>query len=103
MSDFPGVLATDVLFQDSPDAGLPECICSRCGQGISEGEMPIRVFVDGGKGGEYRYHGACFGVVFPPDDDDGDPGDFDDFFPPEDDELDAEPLDCPDPDPRWPP
>lgn len=56
---FDGVRETDKLFQDSPDAGWPECICSRCGGRIGEDEMPLRVFVDEGKGGEYRYCEGC--------------------------------------------
>lgn len=53
----------DRLFPDSPDAGEPACICSRCGQQIAECDLPIRVFVDEGRGGEYRYHPPCLGVT----------------------------------------
>ena len=52
----------DKLFQDSPDAGHPACVCSRCGQLIEEHEMPLRAFVDEGRGGEYRYHMRCVGL-----------------------------------------
>lgn len=31
-------------FEDSPDVGWPECICSYCGRQIKEEEMPIRFF-----------------------------------------------------------
>jgi len=51
----------DTLFQESPDAGHPDCLCSRCGKAIQEGEVPIRMFIDGDKGGEYRYHFLCVG------------------------------------------
>jgi len=52
---------TDTLFQDSPDSGQPECICSRCGKMIEDGAA-IRVFVNEGRDGEYRYHRACVGA-----------------------------------------
>lgn len=58
------VLDTDRLFMDSPDAGTPECICSRCGKQIGMHEedevIPIRLFVNQGRKGEYRYHPGCF-------------------------------------------
>ena len=50
----------DVLFQDSPDAGHPDCICSRCGQPIPEDQCPLRVFMDEGRAGEYRFCESCF-------------------------------------------
>lgn len=60
------VQSDDRLFDDSPDAGLPECICSRCGQVIGEETVPIRLFVlHGAKdrhGCEYRYHPTCVGI-----------------------------------------
>jgi hypothetical protein len=63
MSLRPRILPTDTLFQDSPDAGDQACVCSRCGEPIGEEEgPPVRVFVDQGKGGEYRYH--CDEVEF---------------------------------------
>lgn len=52
-------LESDTLFRTSPDAGVPECLCSRCGKQILEGGFPIRLFVNGGKDGEYRYHPGC--------------------------------------------
>ena len=54
------IIKTDKLFQNSPDAGEPECICSRCGEVIDEEEIPIRAFVDDFRGGKYRYHPHCF-------------------------------------------
>ncbi|ODS33558.1 MAG: hypothetical protein SCARUB_01292 [Candidatus Scalindua rubra] len=50
---------TDILFQDSPDEGLPECICSRCKQQIGEDELAIRLFINEGRDGEYRYCERC--------------------------------------------
>lgn len=48
------------LFKDSPDTGLIECICSKCGKQISEEECPIRLFMNQGKDGEMRFHIKCF-------------------------------------------
>lgn len=31
-------------FDDSPDAGTPECICSYCGFMIGADEVPLRIF-----------------------------------------------------------
>jgi hypothetical protein len=31
-------------FEDSPDAGCPECICSYCGNQIGEDEIPLRFY-----------------------------------------------------------
>ena len=64
------VLPTDRLFTDSPDVGRRDCLCSRCGQRITD--FSIRVWPKGGASmpgkylyhralGEYRYHPACFG------------------------------------------
>ncbi len=62
MSDIPfKILPTDRVFQDSPDAGWPECICSRCGQPIGEDDCPIRAWTEDGKS-EWRYHPACLGA-----------------------------------------
>lgn len=55
-------------FGDSPDAGLPECVCSLCGKvigtpwGESEDEFPIRAF-DTERNLEARFHIACFSKV----------------------------------------
>lgn len=51
---------TDHLFTGSPDAGDPDCCCSRCGKIITEDEVPIRMLVDGRY--EYRYHASCLGL-----------------------------------------
>src|SRR5688500_15259299 len=37
-------LPTDKYFDDSPDAGHKDCICSRCASQIIHGEHPIRMF-----------------------------------------------------------
>jgi hypothetical protein len=47
-------------FEDSPDAGDPACVCSWCEQPIAEHDTPIRVFVEDGRVGEYRFHYPCF-------------------------------------------
>lgn len=56
------VLQTDHLYFDSPDAGDPVCLCSRCSQSIPDGIGIIRIWPDQGEG-EYRYHPACLGAV----------------------------------------
>lgn len=53
------ILETDRGFDDSPDVGDIECICSRCGDVIIEG-VPLRVFLEGNR--EYRYHPKCVGL-----------------------------------------
>lgn len=40
------ILDTDKFFNDSPNAGEPDCICSRCAGQIKEGEKMVRVAVD---------------------------------------------------------
>lgn len=66
-------LETDKLFDDSPDTGWPECICSRCSQVIGENECPIRCWTVNEKNEvdsnskEYRYCEKCsegMGLVF---------------------------------------
>lgn len=54
------ILQTDTKFYDSPDAGDPACLCSRCGKVIDE--APIRAFPENGEY-EYRYHPACLGAT----------------------------------------
>ena len=54
------ILGSDALFGDSPDVGMVECICSRCGKKITEDETLLRAFVDEGKKGEYRYCENCY-------------------------------------------
>ncbi len=57
------VRATDRKFVDSPDAGDPACLCSRCGEPIGEDQVPIRnVVLDGQVFVEYRYHARCVDI-----------------------------------------
>lgn len=66
----------DRLFDDSPSAGDPNCLCSRCGQVIESKWVPIRAFLPNGQG-EYRYHPACVGLMQAPlDADDADAADW---------------------------
>ncbi len=67
---------TDRLFFDSPDAGEPTCVCSRCCQRISDREVPVRIVVKmrrsvldpgGDRMGEYRYHARCVSVALSTD------------------------------------
>lgn len=51
-------------FRDSPPAGDPACLCSHCGQLISESEIPIRMTDDRYAGAvEARFHDGCFSVI----------------------------------------
>lgn len=60
---------TDKLFDDSPDTGMKECICSRCGSRIQELETCIRITTTNKKGKvdknskEYRYCEFCMSGV----------------------------------------
>lgn len=58
------ILPEDKMFVDSPDPG-PDCICSRCGNPITD-ETPIRAQpVDDHPDSiryEYRYHPGCVGM-----------------------------------------
>jgi hypothetical protein len=54
-------LPTDTKFFDSPDAGDPTCVCSRCGQKIEEWESPCLRAWPPGENAEYRYHWRCVG------------------------------------------
>lgn len=57
------ILETDKAFMDSPDAGDPLCICSRCAKQIPEEDAPItRAFFDIGNE-EYRYCQACWAGI----------------------------------------
>lgn len=48
-------------FENSPDAGDPDCLCSLCGKAISEEEVPIRMWPQGKHiRKEYRLHWDCF-------------------------------------------
>ncbi len=59
--------ATDTVFTDSPDAGEPECICSRCLKPIPYQQVPTRCWPEEGElgfqntvgGTEYRYCYSC--------------------------------------------
>lgn len=65
---FPEILETDVLFGDSPDAGDPDCLCSRCKLPIGEDDAPaLRAWPEGGANGEYRFHRPCVGLKLPGD------------------------------------
>ena len=48
-------------FEDSPDTG-PECLCSKCGKAILEGDTPIRLW-DDEKGKEARFHIDCWNEI----------------------------------------
>lgn len=54
---------TDTLFIDSPDAGHPACLCSRCGNIIGEDEIPMREWPSDVATSlistEYRYCDSC--------------------------------------------
>ncbi|RTL56252.1 MAG: hypothetical protein EKK37_17415 [Sphingobacteriales bacterium] len=56
---------TDKAFKTSPDAGHPDCLCSRCGNNINSEELPYRCFTINNDGHvdeqttEYRYCEAC--------------------------------------------
>ncbi len=54
------ILPTDTLFDESPDAGDPTCLCSRCKSVIEAGTVPVRAFTDDDC--EYRFHPACVGM-----------------------------------------
>ncbi len=53
-------------FRDSPDTGDPACVCSYCGEVITdEGEIPLRIFRETPKPGgeEIRLHIYCARIV----------------------------------------
>lgn len=60
------VLSTDVRFFDSPDAGDPACVCSRCGSPIGEHVVPVRMWpaksLAKSEDYEYRFHPQCLGL-----------------------------------------
>jgi hypothetical protein len=56
------ILPTDQPFSDSPDAGDPGCLCSRCGLPIIEDDGPVRAWPDD-ESYEYRFHPACMGLI----------------------------------------
>ena len=65
------------LWQDSPNAGDPDCLCSLCLERISADEVPIRMWPFEGMEmnvkGELRFHLLCYefamGCAFGKDDD----------------------------------
>jgi hypothetical protein len=62
------VRESDTVFNDSPEAGAPACLCSRCGKPIAADPAPIRVFnkMPGRPLRERRYHPACLGLIVRP-------------------------------------
>lgn len=44
-------------FEDSPDAGHPDCICSVCRKQINDDDNPLRIYEDKF---EARFHNDCF-------------------------------------------
>lgn len=74
---FIKILETDQLFNDCPEPGDTECICSRCSEVILQGEMPYRVATTAARAikmsgvKEYRYCEAClYGRKYSPDEED---------------------------------
>lgn len=58
---FLSIQPTDTRFFNSPDAGHPHCLCSRCGKKIEEWHAPcLRAWPESGKS-EYRFHWGCVG------------------------------------------
>lgn len=64
------ILSTDISFSDSPDAGLPACLCSRCKAQILQHEIPIRIY-SSNPSREFRYHPSCIGLPQPASPEDG--------------------------------
>jgi len=52
-------------FDDSPDPNTPECICSLCGQPITD-PVPIRMFDVDGSNQEARFDSQCAELVVRP-------------------------------------
>jgi hypothetical protein len=48
-------------FADSPDVGLPECICSWCGEVIERDQVPVRL-TDLERDLEARFHLTCYKI-----------------------------------------
>ncbi len=72
MTILPGVLQPreyDRLFDNSPDTGHPDCICSRCLSQIKEYECAIRMWTTNAIGKvdkeskEYRYCESCMSGI----------------------------------------
>lgn len=55
------LLPTDQKFTDSPDAGHPKCLCSRCGKRIEEWHSPCLRAMPENENAEYRFHWGCVG------------------------------------------
>jgi len=53
------ILPSDTGYTNSPMAGDPACTCSRCGIGITDHELPFRIWVEDQQVCEYRYCDAC--------------------------------------------
>lgn len=49
-------------FADSPDVGLPECVCSWCGGVIGRDQVPVRI-TDLERDLEARFHLDCYKEV----------------------------------------
>lgn len=49
-------------FNDSPDAGMPECKCSYCGFVIGEDDFPFRFWPEDASW-EIRLHLTCFEIL----------------------------------------
>lgn len=58
-------LRIDRVFKDSPDAGTPECLCSRCGKQIPEDDAPITRLFDDETNSELRYCQECMHGIDP--------------------------------------
>lgn len=73
------IWSTDTEFKDSPDTGWPECTCSRCGEMIEDGEMPLRCYNED-RNTEYRYCEDCqseyMGITYQKSDWNDDPFDY---------------------------
>lgn len=65
------LVAEVILFRVSPDYDQPDCICSFCKLDFHKEEddtgqpdLPIRMFINEGHGGEARFHITCFEQLF---------------------------------------
>jgi len=55
------LLPTDTRFTESPDEGMPDCLCSRCGKVIAAETIAIRAWPADCRY-ELRYHPQCLGI-----------------------------------------
>lgn len=53
------IRSSDIKFFNSPSAGHPQCLCSRCGEIIERNEIPVRCWPPN-EVAEYRYHPTCY-------------------------------------------